>query len=241
MGSRWKARTFAKKSRKTTAIRTLATDAGETHLVIPDLHKTFPNRFGVGRMDMPWVKMSRIADSLNRHLYYNGNGELRLRTYPTKPYLVFNKALLSEPTIHRVPGSVNTIWVVGHKPKGPKKRAQAVAVLPENHPMSPQELGRNDEDLVLAEKVDNPHLKTIADCKARARRIRDDRARITEDYKIEVMPFPDFEEYDIAGADTDEGRLLIRMKQWALPLGPTAEAMPIGSTRRTTVAKAGAR
>jgi len=241
MGSRWKARNFAKKSKKTTAIRTLATDAGETHLNIPDLRYTFPHRFQVGRMDVPWFKMDRAADSLDRHLFYNGSGKLRLRSYPTKPVLVFNEALLSEPTIHRVPGSINTVWVVGHKPKGPKKRPQAVAVLPDAHPMSPETLERNDAELVLAEKRDNPHLKTIAACKARAQRIRDERARITEEYRVEVLPWPNLDEHDIVGVDTDEGRLLIRMKQWTIPLGPTAEAMPIGSVRRTTMAKAGQR
>lgn len=238
MGAKWTIRNFAKKSRKTTMIRTLLTLTGERWLSIPNLRYTFPNRLTVARMDQPWAKVRRVARSMNRHLFYDGRGWARLRPYPTKPVYTFYRALLSEPEIRRdIEGLVNIVWVVGGKPKGQKKRVQAVARLPRRHPLSPESLGRNDAPLYLPEKVTNPHIKTIAEAKRRAVRIRDDRARVTTEFSFESLPIPHLEEQDMVAVQSDDGRLLVRMRQWTIPLGPDAQPMTVGTLRRTTRAR----
>lgn len=239
MGSRWKGRTFAKKSRKTTMIRTLLEDAGETRMVIPDLRATLPNRLTIGRLGSSWAYVCRVARSMDRHPFYDGAGTFRLRAYGMRPVLVFHEALLGEPEIRRsVEGVVNTVWVVGGKPKGQKKRVQAVSTLPARHPLSPESLGRDGAPLRLAERHDNPHIKTIAEAKRKARRIRDDRATTTTEFAFDVLPFPHLDELDMVAVDSDDGRLLVRMRQWSIPLGPAASPMTVGSLRRTTRARA---
>lgn len=238
LGQKWVTKGFAKKSKKTTMIRTLLSLTGEAWLSIPDLRYTFPNRISVHRMDVPWEKVKRVARSMNRHLFYDGRGWARLRPYPTKPCFTFYKTLLAEPEVRRdVEGLINQVWVVGGKPKGQKKRVQAMARLPHRHPLSPESLGRNGKPLYLVEKVVNPHIKTIAEAKRRAIRIRDDRARITTEFSFESLPVPHLEEQDMVALKAEEGRLLVRMRQWTIPLGPDAQPMTVGTLRRTTRAR----
>lgn len=238
LGNKWITKGFAKKSKKTTMIRTLLQLTGEAWLSIPDLRYTLPNRISVHRMDVPWNKVKRVARSMNRHLFYDGRGWARLRPYPTRPVFTFHKTLLAEPEVRRdVEGLVNLVWVVGGKPKGQKRRVQATARLPHRHPLSPESLGRNGSPLYLVEKVVNPHIKTIAEAKRRAIRIRDDRARITTEFSFDSLPVPHLDEQDMVAVQSDDGRLLVRMRQWTIPLGPDPQPMTVGTLRRTTRAR----
>lgn len=237
MGQKWITKNFAKKSRKTTMIRTTLSLTGERWLSIPDLRYTFPKRLTVWRMDQPWVKAMRVAKSMNRHLFYDGRGWARLRPYPTRPIYTFYRALLAEPKVRRdVEGLRNVAWVVGGKPKGQKKRVQAIASLPARHPNSPTSLGRNGAPLRLVEKVSNPHVKSRAEAQRRAIRIRDDRARLITEFAFDSMPIPHLEEQDMVAVRSDDGVVLVRMRQWTIPLGPDASPMTVGTLRRTTKA-----
>jgi len=244
LGNQWNARTFAKKSKKTKALRALATDVGYTRMVIPDLRSTFPGRMTVARMDQPWLKMRKIAKSLDRHLFFDGAGVLRLRTYGNRPVYTFgDNTLLAEPAVRRdVEGLINVVEVYGKKPKGKKRRPHAAAPLQPGHDLSPQSLALNGQPLYLAERVEDEHLKTNAACFARARRLRDDRARLPVDISFESIPIPCLDEMDWVMVVTDDGPKLVRMQKWTLPLGGSAsggaagEPMTVGYLRRTAKA-----
>ena len=242
LGNQWSARTFGKKSRKTRAIRTVLGDIGFEEMSIPDLKKTFPGRFTVARLDQPLPKLRRVARSLDRHLFIDGRGVPRMRAIPNRPVFTFDdRSLVAEPSIRRTTEELkNVAEVLGGKPKGAKRRVRAVAQLRPNHPLSPESLSFNGKPLRLVERVENPHLKTTADCKKRARRIRDERAKLPVEHGFEAVPVPHLDELDLVRVVTDDGPVVIRMKQWSLPLGGSAaggtggQPMTVGSLKRVS-------
>lgn len=242
LGQQWSPRTFGKKSRKTRAIRTLLEDIGFEQMSIPDLKRTFPHRMTVGRMDEPLPKIRRVAKSLDRHLFIDGRGIPRMRAIPNRPVFTFDdRSLLAEPSIRRTTEQLkNVAEVLGGKPRGSKRRVRAVAELRPNHPLSPESLAFNGKRLRLVERVENPHLKTTADCRKRARRIRDERAKLPVEHGFECVPIPHLDELDLVRVVTDDGPVLIRMKQWSLPLGGSGAggsegpAMSVGSLKRVS-------
>jgi len=255
LGNAWQPRTFAKKSRKTTAIRALAQDVGYTRMVIPDLPFTFPRRLTVTRLgqkppppdplrrvsraDQLWPKMQAIAKSMDRYLFFDGAGVLRLRAYSNRPAFTFDQALLSNPTVLRdVEGLRNIFEVLGANPKGPKGRVRATAQLPPSHPLSPQSLAMNGKPLYLAEREENDHFKTIAACAKRAGRLRDDHARTITQVGFDSLPIPCMDEMDLVNVVDDDGTFQLRMQQWTIPLGGSDSGgadgppMTVGSNRR---------
>lgn len=245
LGNQWHPRTFAKKTKKTRALKAIAADVGYTRVNIPDLNRTFPGRFTVARMDQQWPKMRRVAQSLDRHLFFDGSGVLWARAYPNRPVFTFDEALLSEPFVLRdVEGLRNIVEVVGAKPKGAKHRVHAVAALPPSNDLSPESLGIDAaHPLYLAERVENGHLKTKADCFAHARRIRDDRVRVTTQLGWDSVPIPHLDEMDWVQVVGSDGTFMARMQKWSIPLGGSMAGgtegppMTVGYHRRTTKAR----
>jgi hypothetical protein len=246
LGNRWSPRSFAKKSKKTTAIRALLSDIGFTRMSVPDLPATFPNRFSIGRMDQPWVKAKSIARSMNRHLFVDAAGIPRLRAYPKRAAFTFDAALLSEPFVNRGAPTVNIVEVIGAKPKGSKTRVSAVAALPDGNPNSPQSLAMTaGHPLYLGYKEENDHIKTKAGCFTIARRIRDEKAQTSAEIGWDSLPIVCLEEMDMVVAVSESGPFTTRAQQWTIPLGGSAPGgtngppMTVGSIRRTTAAKHG--
>lgn len=237
MGAQWTPHTFPKKSKKTNAIRQLALGSGERSLSIPDLPVTLPNRMSILRLDPQWPKARRVAASMTRRLFYNGQGKLLLLPYSDQPVYTFDAALLTEVEIGRPTDNIKNVWeVLGGKPKGSKRRVTSGPImLSPTHPLSAARLGRNGEWLRLVEHVENDHIKTKRETVRQARRLRDDHAKLTSEYRFDSLPIPHLEEWDMVAVRTDEyGRILIRMREWSIPLGPDPQPMPVGSLKNVS-------
>jgi len=214
-------RTFIRKTRKTTVIRELLTDAGETRLAVPDLATTTPAAVLVARMDQRWPKAKHVAASMNRELFYDGRGEAILRQPVEKPVFTFDaRTLMSEVTIDRDPEGIHNTWdVIGAEPKGSKTRLHASERLPDAHTLSSWSLRRNSRRRYLIERIENDNFKTQAEVDAAAVKHRDDGARTTVAFTFDSLPIPHLDENDLVQVITDDGTLLVRMKSWTLPLG----------------------
>lgn len=243
MGAKWKPQTFGKKQPKTDVIHSLLSDAGEARLGgIPNLGATMPERLTVLRMDPIWPRCRKLAESMDRQLFYNGSGAPVLRRLPARPLFTFDERhLLGDVTIDRNPeGVFNTFVVVGAKPKGSKRRVRAVESLPNAHPLSSAALGANGERHYLVKQEENRQIKTRAEARARAERLRDDASKVIVDYSFDTIPVPHLQENDLVKVVTDGGTLRLRMRAWTLPFGyEGAPAMSVGSVKRTTTSRRG--
>lgn len=238
LGQVWTPVTYAKHTRKTDALKRLLASAGENRLGgIPDLDVRMPERMTVARMDSQWPRAIRLADSMDRQLFYPGHGRPIMRRLPSRPVFTFGDPhLLSDVKIDRDPeGVFNTFVVVGTKAKGAKKRPVAVSTLPSWHPLSAQSLSRNGKPQRLVQRDENRQVKTEAEATARARRMRDRAETSLVGFEFDVLPVPHLDELDMVAVKSPEGTFRVRMEKWSLPLGyEGAPPMSVGDVVRTT-------
>lgn len=235
LGDVWHPFHRAAKTRKTSIIKDLAAAYGETRISIPDLPDTTPHDITLARGATFWPTMVRLAASMNRHLYYTGDGLLVLRPWPKSPRLTLDGSwLLDEPEFRRTSdGIVNAVWVLGAKPKHKAPQVQAVSLLPAGHPNSPEANAMNSQPLYLPKKIENSHLKTAAACKAVARRHRDEIARLVTEASVDVLPMPFLDPGDKVAVSTVQGWQVLTVNQWGVPLTPANDPTTIGTIRRT--------
>jgi hypothetical protein len=142
LGQAWNPKVYQAKSLRTDALKNIMSRyAGDNCHAIPDLGFKFPHDFHVIKTAQPWKRAKSIAQSMNRHLFYDGHGTLHLRHFNDGPVFTFDDELLTQPRFTRSKDPIiNTVEVIGAKPKGKKKRVRAVATAPGW--LSPSALGR---------------------------------------------------------------------------------------------------
>lgn len=234
LGARWDTIHRRRKFRKDLLIRRLAVDTGETKLRIPNIpRERLVRGMTVLRLHKSWPKMSKLARSMNRQLFYDGAGFLVLRRIPTQPVFTFTAdMLLSEVRIDRNPDGIHNVFlVVGGDPRGPRRRVSSGPVhLPARHENSAKSLARNGQPLYLVRKEKNDQLRSDKACKRRARDLRDAALRTTISLSVDVLPVPFLDETDPVRVVTPEAVYTYRATSWTLPL--TGEAMSLGARKR---------
>lgn len=240
MAACWRPLTIRKGTRKTDAIKTILGErAGETQFSIPDLSARMPRALSLHRDAVPWVEAKKIAHSMNRQLFYDGDGTCRLRTWPgTAHYTFGDNNILNPMQVSYSNVTVNTVLVTGATPKGKKTPLTWTAVAPSNHPLSPWRLGRNGVPRHLLETISNDHLRSTAECKAAAEHRLGEVLRQQVQVTFDALPIPHLDPGDIVHADDGNGAVTLRLAQFSLPLvvGDNA-SMSVGQTRNVTVKK----
>lgn len=235
MGALWKRRRFLKKTKKTRIIKALLAEVGEDRLGgIPDMPRTTPKRIVVGHLDPVWPVCKKLAASMNRCLFYNGQGRPIMRRRNARAVFEFDaRHLLTEVEVGSGADELapNTFEVIGKNPKGPKKAPRAVVKLPPKHEHSPRSLARNDEHLHIVRSEEREHAKTKAECLQIAERWRKRAMKVTTSYQFEALPIPHLEEYDSVRVVTPTGKITVEMEQWVLPLSSDAASMRVGSDK----------
>lgn len=244
LGNAWNPKKYPAKSKRTDAIKSILGRVGEDCHAVPDLPYKLPHDFHVMKMQKPWERAQHLAKSMNRYLFYDGHGTLHLRRHNDRPVFTFDDELLTPPQFQRSKDPiVNTVEVLGAKPKGKKTRVRAVATA--TGWLSPTALGRGSTALRLAEQIQNDHLRSHSEAQAVAdRRLRQHfQQRVA--ISFDALPVPHLEERDrVAVTSTGVGSANLRMNQWTLPLGGgdgSAPPMTVGSVRLTSRQAAGVR
>lgn len=232
---KWNPETYRKGTKKTDVIKDLLAEAGFTNLGgIPDLPATLPERLTVTKKDLLWPAAVKVAESMDRHLFFNAAGKPRLRRAPDAPAFIFDdRHLMAEPVIDRdAKGTPNVFEVLGAKPKGPQRRVRAVRELDPSNPNSKESLALHDAAYRVLVTKENRALKTYAEADAVARRMRDHAERGMTDTQVDVLPFPHFEERDLAAMRDHVGAEHIRLNRFTVPLSQEATPLSINSIRR---------
>ncbi|HET7689340.1 MAG TPA: hypothetical protein VFK41_03110 [Nocardioidaceae bacterium] len=241
----WRPRTVKKGTPKVEAIQTFMSDrAGESRFAFPDLQTRLPKPAVLGRRGIPWKRSRKIASTMNRQLYYPGTGVCTLRRWPQQPCFTFSTgdggSLLSDLAISYTLSEdfANVIEVIGGKPRGPKERPRYVATPDEDHPLSPQNLGRNGVPGYVVETIHRDDLRSNVECRRVAERALEDRIRETIEVSADVLPMPHFDEGDLVTYDGLDGAVTARLRRWVLPLHTEGDPpMSVGYDRNTVIRK----
>lgn len=236
MGAFWTPMALHKGMRKTDAIRRILSErAGETHFDIPDLPARLPNALGFHRDAIPWHGARRIARSISRQLFYNGEGACRLRHRPNRSHFTFTGAyhVLGPPQVRYSGGSANAAYVFGGVPKGAKTHVHATAVAQRHDDLSPWRQSRNGVPFYLlpnGQVTRDDLLKTVAEAQARADRELHDALLHGVDVAFDSAPVPFLDPGDLCRVVTDDGvSVTFRLQKFSLPLaaGEGGEGLPM--------------
>jgi hypothetical protein len=232
----WRPLTIRKGTRKTTAIVTILSErAGEDQFHVPDLPSRLPKAISLTRESIPWKVARSLARGMNRHLYYDGAGSCRLRTYPGTVNYTFTGDTITAPLQIDYSGDIyNTVWINGGTPKGAKKPITYAASAPAAHPLSPWKLGRNGvpRHLVLVETDDS--IRSRADAKELGDRRLADALRQQVEASFSAVPIPHLDPNDLIRAVTDEATVTFRLTKFTLPL-TTSSSMTVGYLRNVSL------
>jgi hypothetical protein len=225
-----------KGARRTHAIKVILRERmGITRLAIPDLPGRLAADLVIHPKDLPWKEAQKLADSLNRHLYFDANGFGRLRAFPDSVAWRFRSGirggsltshLATESDLTQV---INRVVVKGRTPKGKKDPISYVAVADESHPLSAQKLGPPGAPMWRTEERQNDHFRTVRECREYAERRLARGLRLGRQVQFTAAPVPHLEPEDIIAATTDFEEVETRLDTATLPLGPGGD-MQVGYT-----------
>lgn len=252
-----------RKARATAVIRDLLTAAGanKNQIRVPHQQATLPKRITVGvpvrnkdgkilkdregdirrrqtfqARDTYIAEAQRIAAAIDRLLYADPLGRFVKRPHPTRPVTALGTRHLLEPIIGKRGSSEdikNTWEILGHDPKGAKRRVRVTVALPKSHPLSAQSLSWHGNPYELIERVENDKLKTRKQAREVGMRLRDRAVKELVSYEAQAIPcLPWLEPHQIVAVPTDGGRVQLRVTKRTLPLGTGADPMTLGANRR---------
>lgn len=223
----------------TQAIRDILALAGETRFDLPELPgERLPHRLGLTRHDEAWPRAKRIAKSIDRQMFYDGRGRVRLRNFPQKPCFEFwaieadgapAPTVIGDPVVTYDREILrNVAEVLGRPPKGKrKKRIRGVARAKRRNPLSPHSLARNDVPLHLVITHENDKIRRRPRARTIARRLLRNHLKLGVHPSFSCLPVPHLEENDVVQLVTRDTTFTFRLRSFSIPL--TAEApMTIG-------------
>jgi hypothetical protein len=224
-------------TRTVDAIRRIMAAQGEALFDLPEIPHKLNHTVSLERHALPWHVATHLAKGLDRQLFYDGRGRLRLRA-PTNRLWSFkageNADVMSRPkVIYDLSEVRNLVELTGPKIDGPKKRLRAVARPNPSHPLSPESLKRNGERRYMVDAEDVSHAKRQYLLNARARHKLDDLLEASVSVSFEALPIIHLEELDRVAVAT-EGRIFeFRLQQFTIPL-TCDSTMTVGSLQRVS-------
>jgi hypothetical protein len=208
---------------------------GETLFDFPDAKVKLRKPVSMGRTSEPWKVAQRLARSIDRQLFYDARGKLRLRTLPPQPVFKFKTGaqgtIVNRPTIAFDMDRVrNTVEVLGPKPEGQQKRIRFVAYPPKNNALSPWKLARNGQPRFLVETVEAEHITRVEQAQRQAQKKLDDLLRAEIDLNFDAFPCLPLEPGDLVSVDLDGEIVRIRAETFSIPV--IRGVMSVGANRR---------
>lgn len=153
---------FSKSTLKTTVVRRILESIGETRFRIEPSSQTLSGDFVLAMDSSPWDACKRIANSMDRQLFYDAEGYVVLRVRPITPLFTFRYGnggtILADPQFTYDDGEIfNEVRATGGTPKG--KNAPIVKKARVD-PSSPLYIKRHGEFVPFRYDVTNDKLTT---------------------------------------------------------------------------------
>jgi hypothetical protein len=244
MGNAMRVETYKKNARIVDVIEDVMRNEGERNFAFISKAGRLSGDVALVHETVPWAFARQRAASLGCHLYYDGNGRLRLREYPGTATWTFTEGtggdILTPPVVEfSIDGVRNAVRVTGKKPKGKGKNADdgkekkivVTVVADSTHPLSPARLGRNGQGRYLVDFFEDDHIGSEAE----ARRVGKQRlASLLQsfiDVKFDSLVIPHLDAGDIIGVKTSRFSMTARLNAFSIPL-TAGGAMSVGYNRR---------
>lgn len=226
--------TVPKGTRVTTAIKRILNElAGEpmgTMGDVPDLTPKLKKDLVMDLADHPWAVCRNLANSMARHLQFDGGGQLRMQRIDlTKPVFTYHGT--DEPGTRLIVGEPPEAWTDWSTVRNivrvtggatgtsdpPVYIADADDYYP-NNPFSPSKLGRNGAAAYRWHFIVNEHLHTQATVKRVAEQNLARDMTANREYKWDSIPLYLFDEMDLIGIDVKEFTGQTHLEKWVEPL-----------------------
>lgn len=240
----WRTRNYGIGTLRTSIVRELLENTGETRFNIEPWSLRTANVFGVTAETNVWSLAKKMAG--DRMLYYDGAGTLVMRQPLTRTVFTFTDgdggSVLTKPKFsYRTDDLRNIVRVKGGIPKGWKTQVVRTAYAPASHPLSAQSLGRNGHARHLVEIIEDQDLVTPEACQERADKALALALKTEVAAAFDGIPVPMMEWGDMIAVRAGGVSVSSRLDQFTLPL-KAGESMAYGfNDRRSTVAKAAIR
>lgn len=255
----WRPYTIKKGAKKTSAIQAILRErAGESSFDFPDLNTRLNKTISLGRTTKPWAAARKIARSMGKQLYYDGDGVCRLRE-PSSNVFTFaagaGGSIMSPVQIgYDLTDFANVVYVKGGQPKGSKSSdpkspppdgdsdSQAahvpdirwVEMLGASHPLSAARLGRiGTSGGFIVQTIENDKIRSRSEAKRVAKRELRDRVLAATSISFDALPLPFLEPNDLVRVNTDDGAISSRIDQLSLPLR-VGENMSVGYLKKVS-------
>jgi hypothetical protein len=214
---------------------------GEWNFGMAGITQTLSHKLVVPRLADPWAHCKKLADTTNRHLWYDGRGQLRLDQKPKHEVYAFtlgaNGNMLSIPdftadftTFH------NYVDVVGGTPKKAKVKIHAAESAGGNNPLSSIALARRGTPRRAVDAINDSQILRKTTAQTRAKNQLSGDIEIGTDTEFDCLPVPFLEEHDWVTVETDTGgHTLTKLTKWSLPLSD--DSMTVGNTRQMRYVK----
>ncbi len=241
----WKPQHIPKGHKVTDAIHDILFEGGERRFDIPSLDLKTKKRVSLGRTSERWKVAQKLAGTIDRQLFYDGRGRVRLRPEPKHPLFTFYasskadddaKNVTSPPTFaYDISRIRNVVEVLGPEPEGHAERIRFVAMPNPAHPLSPQSLGRHGEPRYLVERVEMDHIHRTEQARKTAERKLEDLLRAEVEVTFDAVPVLSLEPGDMVALNNDGNVLHFRLTRFSIPL--IVGSMAVGYTKRVGVRK----
>lgn len=238
LGQAWRTRTYRKGEYKTTALRDLFQFYGGVMASgIPSLPARLPSNVSLGRTSVPMATARSIADSLNRHVLFDGTGLPALRPHATTPVLTLwqgdrdghRSDIIgdTQATYALASGWFNVAQVTGATPK-----IQAVAYPPLTDALHPKNMNSGGAWTVQLYTETNTKLRSVAEAQARANQLIRQQLLQTAQVTAISKVFPFLEEDDFVRIATQHGNLDMVLSKYSIDFAGTG--MSLGWNKRFT-------
>jgi hypothetical protein len=211
---------FGRGTKVVDAIRAVMRSAGERRFDMPMLHAELNHPLSLSRSSQAWKVASKLAEQVNRQLFYDGRGKLRLRLQPERTVWTFDTArnVVELPRFAFELEEVrNTIEVLGPEPDSKEPRPRVVVTPPPRHPLSPWRLARNGEPLHLVETLEIG-AKRREVLRRAGERLLEQRLRAATHIEFDAYPVPHLEPYDEVALVIAGERTSFTAKEYTIPL-----------------------
>jgi hypothetical protein len=217
----WRTHSFPRKHLIVNVMRRILNNMGEgdAHIDLPAATRIFQHHFNMLGVWSPWPVLKELAEELDRQIYYDGAGMLRVRAIPQATAYTFEygKELLTVPQLpfDFIPIR-NIVQVRGKRPEsGRRPIAQSTAT---GTNIAPTFLGRNGTGRFIVHIAETDHIDKKSDAKSKADDLLAAEGIESADLEFESMVVPWLEEQDQVTILTDIQSFTFRMRKWSIPL-----------------------
>lgn len=240
-GEVWAGFTVKKGTNKVDAIKQIMAKSGESRWRTSATTSKLGAQLSVANPQTFWLAAKKVAQSIDRQIFYDGDGKLVVRPAPTAVSYTFSEgeggSVLTEPQVSYDPASLkNVVQVKGRKPKKGKTPVYN-AYAPSDHPLSPRRLGRNGQPRYIAEKFQSDSYRSLAECKKRAITLLESKLTETINVKFDALVIPHLEPNDKCKVAVGRMDLDFWLREYTIPLTPGG-VMTVGYVRRQKLSAA---